>query len=232
MRLDKFLSDCNIGTRSQIKDFIRKGFVSVDGIIVRKPETAVDEIHSEVTFKNQKIEYRRFIYIIMNKPAGIITASEDKKARTVLDLISPLPAKNLVPVGRLDKDTTGLLLLTNDGELNHRLLSPKYHVDKTYIVKTAKKISDSDVIRLQEGVDIGDDKPTLPAKALINSDGDLELTIHEGRYHQVKRMLISIDNEVLALHRKSFGPLVLDSGLEEGKWRELTDNEIKQIDFR
>lgn len=232
MRLDKYLSDCNIGTRSEIKDYIRKGFVKVDGNIIKKPETAVDENKSVIEFKNSKLSYKRFIYIILNKPSGIITASMDKKARTVLDLISPLPAKNLVPVGRLDKDTTGLLLITNDGELNHRLLSPKYHVDKTYVVKTSKPLSAPDLKLLSEGVDIGDEDKTLPAKAIINNDGFLELTIHEGRFHQVKRMLEAVDNEVIMLHRKSFGPLNLNNGPDEGKWRELTEDEIRQIDFR
>jgi len=231
MRLDKFLCDCNIGTRSQIKDFIKKGFVQVNGNQVKKSDLSIDENKDEIFFKGEKVAYRRFVYILLNKPAGIITATEDKRANTVMDLIKPLPVKDMFPVGRLDKDTTGLLLITNDGDLAHKLLSPKYHVDKTYIVTTLKPITQEDLIALSEGVNIGDDKPTLPANAVLRNDGKLELTIHEGRYHQVKRMLEAVNNEVTALHRSSFGPLNLDNGPENGSWRELTEDEINKINI-
>lgn len=229
MRLDKFLCDCNIGTRSQVKDLVKKGFVQVNGSIAKKSDISINEVTDEILFKGEKVLYRKFVYILLNKPAGIITATEDKKTETVMDLIKPLPVKDMFPVGRLDKDTTGLLLITNDGDLGHKLLSPKYHVDKTYIVTTAHSVNKNDIQALSDGVDIGDDKPTLPAKARLLEDGRLELTIHEGRYHQVKRMLEAIDNEVTALHRSSFGPLSLENGPESGHWRELTEDEISKI---
>lgn len=229
MRLDKFLCDCNLGTRSQVKDLIKKGLVSVNGSTIKKSDVAINENTDVIEFKGEKICYRKYVYILLNKPSGVITATEDKRANTVMDLIKPLPAKDMFPVGRLDKDTTGLLLITNDGDLAHKLLSPKYHVDKTYLVTTAKPISNNDLQALSSGVDIGDDKLTLPAKAILRDDGLLELTIHEGRYHQVKRMLEAIGNEVVALHRCSFGLINLDNGPEEGKWRELTEDEISKI---
>lgn len=232
MRLDKFLCDCNVGTRSQVKEYIKKGLVQINGQQVKKSDVAINETTDCITFKGEQIQYRKYVYILLNKPAGIITATEDKRANTVMDLIKPLPVKNMFPVGRLDKDTTGLLLITNDGDLAHKLLSPKYHVDKTYIVTTAKPVTQADIDSLTQGVDIGDDKPTLPAKASLLSDGRLELTIHEGRYHQVKRMLEAVNNEVTALHRSSFGPLELDDNMESGSWRELTEDEISKINVR
>lgn len=232
MRLDKFLCDCNIGTRSQVKDFVKKGFVQINGNTVKKSDLTVNELSDLIYFKGEKLTYRKYVYIILNKPTGIITATEDKKTNTVMDLIKPLPVKDMFPVGRLDKDTTGLLLITNDGDLGHKLLSPKYHVDKTYIVTTKVPVTEADIEALCTGVDIGDDKPTLPAKAKLLEDGRLELVIHEGRYHQVKRMLEAINNEVIALHRSSFGPLNLDNGPESGSWRELTEDEISKINIR
>lgn len=232
MRLDKYLCDCNIGTRSQVKECVKKGLVTVNGITVKKSDIAVDENNDRIEYKGESVSYRKYVYILLNKPAGIITATEDKRANTVMDLIKPLPVKDMFPVGRLDKDTTGLLLITNDGDLAHRLLSPKYHVNKTYLVTTAKPLSQSAIDSLCTGVDIGDDKPTLPAKAYICEDGRLSLTIHEGRFHQVKRMLEAVDNEVIKLHRASFGALTLENGPEEGCWRELTEDEVSKINIR
>lgn len=232
MRLDKYLCDCNIGSRSQVKEYIKKGLVTVNGAPVKKADLAVNETSDNICFKGSAVIYRKYVYILLNKPAGIITATEDKHTKTVMDLIKPIPAKDMFPVGRLDKDTTGLLLITNDGDLGHRLLSPKYHVDKTYIVTPKHSLTDSDLLRLSEGVDIGDDKPTLPAKAQLTDDGKLILTIHEGRFHQVKRMLEAVANEVIALHRASFGPLNLENGPAEGEWRELTEDEIIEINKR
>jgi len=136
MRLDKYLCDCNIGTRSQVKELVKKGLVTVNGITVKKSDIAVDENNDRIEYKGESVSYRKYVYILLNKPAGIITATEDKRTNTVMDLIKPLPVKDMFPVGRLDKDTTGLLLITNNGDLAHRLLSPKYHVNKTYLVTT------------------------------------------------------------------------------------------------
>ncbi len=232
MRLDKFLCECNIGSRKQVKDLIKLGNVTVNGIRANKSDISVDENKDEICFKGEKLNYRKYVYIILNKPAGVVTATKDNKDNTVMDLIKPLPAKDLFPVGRLDIDTTGLLLICNDGDLSHRLLSPKNHVDKTYEVLPIKPLSDEDLLKLTDGVDIGDDKPTLPAKAVTGDNGKLYLTIHEGRFHQVKRMLEAINNKVLSLKRISFGGLNLPDDLGEGKWRELTEDEIKKIILR
>lgn len=229
MRIDKFLSNNNLGTRSQVKEYLKSGVVTVNGEIVKKADFSIDENRDEICFKGKKIEYKKYIYIILNKPGDIVTATRDKKQETVMDLIKPLPAKDLFPVGRLDKDTTGLLLITNDGALSHRLLSPKYHVDKTYLVGTLHFLSKSDLEALEAGVDIGDEEITLPAKTELIDEKSLLLTIHEGRYHQVKRMLEAVGNEVVTLKRVSFGDLALPKDLEEGKWRELTEDELQKI---
>ncbi len=229
MRLDKFLCENHIGTRSQVKDAIRKGLVTINGNIAKKPEEKVDENKDIVTFRGQELQYRKFVYYMLNKPEGVVSATNDNTAKTVLELLSAKDRKDLFPVGRLDKDTTGLLLLTNDGALAHDLLSPKKHVDKTYLVRTEKPLSEEDIHRLEEGLDIGDDKPTAPAKAVLTENGDLLLTIHEGRFHQVKRMLQAVDNSVCALERVSFGPLSLDFSLARGDYRALTEEEIRAL---
>jgi len=232
MRLDKFLVKCNIGSRSEVKTYIKKGLIRIGNETASKADLNIDENKDEIYYRGERIKYKEFTYIIMNKPSGVVTARTDNLDKTVMDLITPLPAKDLSPVGRLDKDTTGLLIITNDGELNHRLLSPKKHVDKTYFVKPDHTLSDEDIRRLCEGLDIGDDKPTLPAKAVLNEDGSLLLTIHEGRFHQVKRMLEAVDNRVMSLKRVSFGGLMLPEDLKEGDWRELTEDEIQKIILR
>ena len=193
MRLDKFLCDNNIGTRSQVKEYIKKGQVTVNDQIIKKPETKVNEETDTVVCQGQPIHYRKYVYYMLNKPEGVVSATNDNTAPTVVSLLTVPEQKDLFPVGRLDKDTTGLLLLTNDGALAHDLLSPKKHVDKTYLVKPEKPLSAEDIHRLESGLEIGDDKPTAPAKAVLTEDGDLLLTIHEGRFHQVKRMLQAID---------------------------------------
>ncbi len=229
MRLDKFLCELNIGTRSQVKELIKRGNVSVNGMIVNKSDTAVNEFSDDIMFKGEKLYYRKYVYIIINKPAGVVTATRDKNLPTVMDLIKPLPVKDMSPVGRLDRDTTGLLLITNDGELSHRLLSPKYHVDKTYYVSCEHSLSADDSNKLCEGVDIGDEDITLPARIEKIDELHINLTIHEGRFHQVKRMLEAVGNKVTSLKRVSFGPIDLPSDLGEGEWRELTEDEIKKI---
>ena len=232
MRLDRFLCELNIGTRSQVKELIKKGNVSVNGVIITKSDTNINETSDEVLFKGEKLRYREYVYIMINKPDGVVTATRDKNLPTVMDLIKPLPVKDMSPVGRLDRDTTGLLLITNDGELSHRLLSPKYHVDKTYLVTCEHSLTENDINRLCEGVDIGDDEPTLPARVKTSNGTDILLTIHEGRFHQVKRMLEAVDNKVTKLKRVSFGPLDLPGDLKEGEWRELTEDEIQKIIFK
>lgn len=229
MRLDKFLCDNNIGTRSQVKEYIKKGQVTVNGQTARKPETKVDETKDTVTFQGREVRYRKYVYYMLNKPEGVVSATNDNTAPTVVSLLTVPEQKDLFPVGRLDKDTTGLLLLTNDGALAHDLLSPKKHVDKTYLVKPEQPLSEEDIHHLESGLDIGDDKPTAPAKVVLTEDGDLLLTIHEGRFHQVKRMLQAIDNQVLTLERVSFGPLSLDPSVKRGEYRALTEEEIDAL---
>ena len=183
--------------------------------------------------QGQPIHYRKYVYYMLNKPEGVVSATNDNTAPTVVSLLTVPEQKDLFPVGRLDKDTTGLLLLTNDGALAHDLLSPKKHVDKTYLVKPEKPLSAEDIHRLENGLDIGDEKKTLPAMLEILASepetSEIRITIHEGRFHQVKRMLQAVDNQVLTLERVSFGPLSLDLSLQRGEYRALTEEEIEVL---
>ena len=229
MRLDKFLCDNNIGTRSQVKEYIKKGQVTVNDQIIKKPETKVNEETDTVVCQGQPIHYRKYVYYMLNKPEGVVSATNDNTAPTVVSLLTVPEQKDLFPVGRLDKDTTGLLLLTNDGALAHDLLSPKKHVDKTYLVKPEKPLSAEDIHRLENGLDIGDEKPTAQSKARLTENGDLLLTIHEGRFHQVKRMVKAVGSEVLYLKRLSMGSLKLDEELKLGEYRRLTKAELQEL---
>ena len=229
VRLDKFLCDCNIGTRSQVKDLIRKGQVSVNHQTVKKADQKISEDNDLVTVQGMPVQYRKYAYYMLNKPTGVVSATQDNTAQTVLELLKGVTDKELFPVGRLDKDTTGFLLITNDGDLAHRLLSPKKHVDKQYLVTIEHPLTEEEKVSLCTGVDIGDEEKTLPAALEILSDSQILLTIQEGRFHQVKRMLKAVQNEVLALKRVSFGPLLLDDSLEEGCFRPLTEEEIELL---
>lgn len=232
MRLDKFLAEAGAGTRSEVKQLIRKKLVSVNGTICANPEQKVDPEADAIVFKGKPLSYSRFHYYMLNKPAGVVSATEDPRQKTVLDLLGPEAGRNLFPVGRLDKDTEGLLLITDDGVLAHQLLSPKKHVDKTYLLTADGTVVADDVKRLEEGVDIGDEKPTLPARAEILESGPvstLTLTIQEGRYHQVKRMMEAVGKPVLSLKRLSMGSLVLDETLAPGAFRPLTPEELKDL---
>ena len=230
MRLDKYLCDMGIGTRSQVKDVIKKKKVTVDGIIIVDPGYQVNDSNS-VICDGKKLMYEEFRYYMLNKPAGVITATEDRE-ETVMDLLKDENRKGLFPVGRLDKDTEGLLLITNDGDLSHRLLSPKKHVDKCYYVELVEKIDKDAIADLKEGVDIGDDELTLPAKVEAISPTSIYLTITEGRYHQVKRMMKAVGNEVKYLKRVSFGPLELDKSLKLGEYRRLDDYEVMMLKIK
>lgn len=216
----------NMGTRSQVKALIRQGQVLVNHIPVKKADLKIDIDSDQVFCKGQLLQYQKFVYFMLNKPAGVVSATTDRKEDTVLSLLGNDPRKDIFPVGRLDKDTTGLLLLTNDGALAHRLLTPKRHVEKVYEAGIAHPLSVSDICRLEEGVDIGEDKPTLPARVLVLDPYKIQLTIHEGKFHQVKRMLSAVGNEVMNLKRVAFGSLLLDPQLKESQYRELTPEEI------
>ena len=240
MRLDKFLADQNIGTRKQIKEYVKNGRCKVNGQVAIKSDIRIDENRDEISFDDNILTYSRFHYYMLNKPIGVVSATRDLRSETVLDIVAAENVKGLSPCGRLDIDTEGLLLLTDDGDLIHRLLSPKKHVDKTYEVHISKKLSEEDITRLQEGVDIGDRNDdgsidyTLPSRVVLcDSDPEgypvIHLIIHEGRFHQVKRMLEAVGNKVVFLKRLSMGSLELDEGLLPGQYRELTEKEIESL---
>lgn len=230
IRLDKYLADMGQGTRSEVKKWIRKGAVSVNGETVKSPEYKVNCPSDQVSIQGRQVQYEKFEYYMLNKPAGTVSAREDSKEPTVLDLIRSKKRKDLFPVGRLDKDTEGLLLITNDGALAHDLLSPKKHVDKTYFVQLLKELKEEEKEQLEKGVDIGDEKPTLPAEVIFSEKKDqVYITIREGRFHQIKRMFHAVDNQVVYLKRVSMGSLKLDEKLLSGDYRVLTKEEIEGL---
>ena len=228
MRIDKFLADNSIGTRKEIKGLIKAGRVCVNGAQVSDPGMHVDPENDEISYDGSVITYERFHYYMLNKPAGVVSSTREGASTTVVELLADENVKNLSPVGRLDKDTEGLLLITDDGALLHDLISPSKHVGKEYLVIPEHSLSEADLQKLEEGVDIGDDKKTLPAHARIEEDG-LHLVIYEGRFHQVKRMLEAVDNKVTYLKRLKMGELALDPELEGGEYRKLTPEELELL---
>lgn len=229
LRLDKFLCEMNKGSRSQVKDYIRQGFVTVNGAVVKTPEQKIKEDTDLIILRGDPLTFQKFVYYMLNKPQGVVSATKDNTARTVLELLPKDKRTDLFPVGRLDKDTEGLLLITNDGQLAHRLLSPKKHVDKVYLVGIKKALTAEEIDRLRQGVDIGEKKLTAPAKVEILEELQIALTIHEGQFHQVKRMFKAVGNEVLTLKRIRFGRLQLDEKLSPGQSRELTEEEVELL---
>ena len=225
MRIDKYLADNSIGTRKEIKGIIKAGRICVNGVTAFDPGMHIVPGKDIITMDELVIEYERFHYYMLNKPAGTVSSTREGASVTVVELLADENVKNLSPVGRLDKDTEGLLLLTDDGALLHDLISPSKHVEKEYLVQTEKPVSEADIKKLEEGVDIGDDSPTLPARAYEAEDG-LHLIITEGRFHQVKRMLEAVDNRVTFLKRLRMGGLCLDGSLKPGEYRRLTDEEL------
>ena len=232
MRLDKYLADMGIGTRTEIKKYVRQGKVKVDGVVVKSPEIKVNPDVQTVSYLDQSVSYEKFEYYMLNKPAGVVSATTDEKDKTVIDLITAKKRKDLFPVGRLDKDTEGVLLITNDGELAHRLLAPKKHVDKVYYAKVKGKVTEEDVKAFKEGVSLGQGEMARPAalEILVSDEiSEIRLTIQEGKFHQVKRMFISVGKEVVYLKRLSMGSLVLDEKLPLGAYRPLTNKELEQL---
>ncbi len=227
MRLDRFLCEMKIGTRSQVKAHIRHGTVTVNGSVVADPDAKIDELSDRIAFRGQVLQYSRFVYYMLNKPAGTVSATTDNSAATVVSLLGSDWQEDIFPVGRLDKDVTGLILLTNDGELAHRLLSPRRHVDKTYLVETEHPLTDEDIRLLEQGLDIGEERPTLPARVEVTENCRILLTLHEGRFHQVKRMLQAVGNQVVRLKRISFGGVALDENLALGEYRSLRQEEVE-----
>lgn len=233
VRLDKFLSEMGAGTRSTVKQFIKKGMVTIDGSIVTTPDYKVEPDSQIVTLDGEEIRYVQYEYFLFYKPKDCVSATVDNCHKTVLDYITDNRRNDLFPVGRLDIDTEGLLLITNDGALSHRLLSPKKHVEKTYYAKVDGRVTEEDVALFREGVDIGEDSLTMPARLEILTSGDISevhLTICEGKFHQVKRMFEAVDKEVIYLKRISMGPLTLDETLHPGEYRPLTNEELKALE--
>ncbi len=257
IRLDKYFSELGLKSRSEIEEDIKRGLVKVNGVIVKKPEFKLDETSDKVEYKGEAVIYEKYVYYILNKPSACVTARTDESCKTVMDLIDDSRA-DLSPVGRLDKDTTGLLIITNDGELNHRLMSPKGHVPKTYFAEVEGNLADNAAELFESGIDIGDDKPCKPAKLnLMKYDKNCcyfagntadsfsniscnekantkdtknqgekqlsfaEITITEGRYHQVKRMIAAVGGEVTKLKRVAIGGLNLPSDLAEGEYKKV-----------
>lgn len=260
VRLDKFLADAGVGTRSEVKKLIQKGQILVNSAAVKRPEEKVRVPEDKVFYQGKEISApAEFEYYLLNKPAGCVSAVEDARDKTVMDYV-PSERKGLFPVGRLDKDTEGLLLITDDGVLAHELLSPKKHVEKTYYAVVDGQVTEADVLAMGKGVDIGEKHPTLPARLEILSvkemasvdkgsnaapsekgqkespfslcsswQSEIRLTICEGKFHQVKRMMETVGKRVVYLKRISMGPLVLPPDLEKGKCRPLTDTEVENL---
>ena len=236
MRVDKLLSNVGVASRAELKKYCKQGLISVNGKVINNPGVQVDSESDDIRFNGEKIVDREFAYIMLNKPDGYISATFDKYDPIVLDLIDQ---SYLVfepfPVGRLDKDTEGLLVLTNDGQLAHRVLSPKKHVPKTYYAKIQGKVTEEDILAFEKGVILDDGYETMPSQLkILKSDdmSEIELTIHEGKFHQVKRMFESVGKKVVYLKRLSMGKLKLDESLKLGEYRELTEEEVKLIEER
>ena len=228
MRLDKFIADGAALTRTEARKAIKAGTVCADGKVIKDIAFHINE-DAEVFLGDSRVYYRKFVYIMLNKPAGYVSATEDRKQNTVLELIDPSYARyKLFPAGRLDIDTEGFLLLTNDGDLAHNILSPSKKVGKTYFVRFQKEISESDIQQLEAGVDIGE-CITKPANAERISDCEINLTITEGKFHQIKRMATAVNNNVVYLKRLAYGDLCLDESLAKGEYRHLTDDEITNL---
>lgn len=229
IRLDKFLSQMNIGTRSEVKNFIRKGKIMVNGVVCKNPDLKIDEDMDRVCYDGNEVVYEKYVYYVLNKPAGVVSATTDKKDKTVLDLIDS-PKKDLFPVGRLDKDTEGLLLITNDGQLAHELLAPKKHVEKTYLAHITGCLPDDAKDRFEAGLKVDEEFTAMPAKLEIldnndNNQGSITrvlITIQEGKFHQVKRMVKAVGCEVIYLKRLKMGPLYLDESLNTGEYMVLS----------
>lgn len=230
MRLDKLLSDMGIASRSELKQIIKKGRVTVDGRAVTAPETKVDSECCRVALDGEELNYKSFRYYMMDKPAGVLTATEDGRQKTVLDLVSPeMKRMGLFPVGRLDKDTSGLLILTNDGDFAHRVISPKSGIEKLYYARVDGPLGRADEEAFRRGIVLGDGTQCLPARLEPLGAGECLVTVMEGKYHQVKRMLASRGAPVLELRRLAIGGLELGDTLRPGAYRELDENDLCRL---
>ncbi|MCG4571920.1 rRNA pseudouridine synthase [Clostridium cochlearium] len=233
-RIDKILANMGYGSRKEVKKLIKNNLVEVNGEKIKDPSINIDPEKDKIMVGDEIVNYRKFIYIMMNKPEGVVSATFDNYDETVIDLLEEeYQVFNPFPVGRLDKDTVGLLLITNDGELNHKLISPKWKVDKVYYAEINKEVKDEDVEAFKNGIVLSDGYKCMPGKLeIIKSDengAEVYVTIQEGKFHQVKRMFESLDKKVVYLKRVKFGNISLDENLEEGEYRELTEEELENI---
>mgnify|MGYP000906039936 CR=1 FL=1 len=247
LRLDKYLCDMGIGTRSEVKGYLKKGRITVNGTTIKSPDLKVNRNEDKIQFDGQNLTYQKYEYYMLNKPAGVVSATIDNVNKTVVELIKTSRRKDLFPVGRLDKDTEGLLLITNDGELAHHLLSPRRHVKKVYFARIRGEATIEDVEMFSKGIALEEDFTTLPAKLKILESGEtsqVEVTIFEGKFHQlkavkacpttlsspsIKRMFQKAGKEVIYLKRLSMGALILDKTLKSGEYRSLTEEEINLL---
>ncbi|MFC7393579.1 pseudouridine synthase [Scopulibacillus cellulosilyticus] len=233
MRIDKLLANMGYGSRKDVKKLLKQGAVIVNECIVKDSKQHVMPDKDEIYVNDEPVIYNEFAYFMLNKPKGVISATEDESQKTVLDLLKPKDAiHHLFPVGRLDKNTTGLLLITNDGQLAHQLLSPKHHVEKTYIAHISGVVTEEDVKYFRKGVKLEDGYVTLPSQLeIINSAAisEVKITITEGKFHQIKRMFLAVGKKVIDLKRLTMGPLVLDEKLKQGEYRPLTKEEIEKL---
>lgn len=237
MRLDKFLVESGLGSRSQVKQLLKKGQVWVNGAVVTSAKTQIDERSDQIVVDGQPLVYEKFVYYLLNKPKGVISATEDDRHKTVLDLLDDAARqKEVFPVGRLDVDTHGLLLLTNNGQLSHAMLSPKRHVAKVYQAQVAGLMDQADVERFAQGIELKD-FTCQPAQLEIIERNEgaktslVRITLSEGKFHQVKRMVLACGKEVTDLQRLSMGPLQLDPNLDLGQWRRLTEEEMQSLEI-
>lgn len=232
IRLDKFLCEMSVGSRTQVKEYIKKGRVKIDGNIVKSPEIKIDENIAKVEFDNEIIGFVDKEYYMLNKPSGVVSATVDNLHKTVIDIIDDKKRKDLFPVGRLDIDTEGLLVITNDGDMAHRLLSPKKHVSKVYYAKIDGQVTDKHIEMFKDGLTLNDGTKALPGNlSILSSDtvSEIELEIFEGKFHQVKKMFEAVGFRVVYLKRLSMGKLQLDNNLKIGEYRPLTDEEIELL---
>lgn len=229
MRLDRFLSETGRASRKEAALAAKKGSISVNGVPVKRADIHIDPEKDVISYLGEAVVYRKFTYIIMNKPCGYVSVTEAKGDIPALALLPETEQKlGLFPAGRLDKNTSGLLFLTNDGETAHRLTSPKHHVDKTYAFTVKFPMSSGDIAALEGGIELDDGYKTLPCEVKLTGEKEGLITLHEGKYHQIKRMMLAVHNQITSLERVSYGPLTSD-GLAVGEWRYLTDDEISKI---
>ena len=232
MRLDKFIVEAGLATRTEVSKYAKAGAISVNGVVVRRASGHIDPVTDKVTLHGKEVIWREFTYVMLNKPDGYVSATDDGKFPTVVELLpEELQRIGLFPCGRLDKNTLGLMLLTNNGPLAHKLLSPKNHVDKKYRFTVKFPINESDVSELEAGVDIGG-YITAPCRVEMIDEKNGYITLTEGKYHQIKLMAEAVHNQITYLERVSFGPLLLDTALQRGEWRHLTAEEESALEAR